>query len=123
MWNWGSLSGSEQKPALRDVSDLDGIEVSADNGVTPARRVLEALTIQDVHMPVRVANQPLRLQRAGDEADGRPLHTQHHRQEFVTQTKLLEAHAIVGHQQPSRAPFVDGMQCVARRRLHHLRDD
>ena len=69
-----------------------------------------------------VGDEARRLQRPGHDGHGLPAHAQHHREKLVAELEPLVADAIVRHQQPSAAAFLDLMERVAGRGLHQLRD-
>ena len=61
--------------------------------------------LPDRDAPVGVADEPGLLQRARHHADRRALHTEHHRQELMTETEILLMHSVVSHEQPAGTPL------------------
>jgi len=77
---------------------LQAVEASADDPVTLARRGFQPVTVRDGDVSMHVADQAGVLERGGHCADGRTLHTKHHCQKLVTQTKIPLVHPVMRHQ-------------------------
>ena len=68
--------------ALHDALS-QSVEVGADDGIALARCGFQPLAVPRRDAPVRVADESSLLQRGGNDADGRTLHTEHDRQKLV----------------------------------------
>ena len=85
------------------------------DGVALARCGLQTSTVANRDMPMRIVDESCVLQRTGDDADGRTLHTEHDRQELVAQMEIPLVHPVVRRQEPAGAALLHVMERVTRR--------
>ena len=83
---------------------LELSEQILDRSITLARTLLQSYAVEHVHTTVRIANDAVLLQRAGDHVHGLPRRAEHHREEFLTELECLAAtraivRAIKSHRQ------------------------
>lgn len=83
-------------------------------------RGLETWTIEDRHTTVRIANEALSLKLSRGGGDTRFVHAQHEREEPPCEWKGVRPGAVVGHEDPARAPLDGGVSAVARHGLYGL---
>ncbi|GAA0709677.1 hypothetical protein GCM10009105_10270 [Dokdonella soli] len=88
--------------------------------ITCARGGFEAVAIQDRDAAPPVMDQLARLQAAGGGCDTDSAYAEHERKKLLCHIKRVRLCAILGHQQPSREPFLDDMKTCARGSLCEL---
>jgi hypothetical protein len=111
-------------PARRSSAVLlQAVEVSANNGIALASGGFQTFADYDGDAPACVADESCVLQRGSGDADGLPLHAEHHRQKLMAQLEILFVHPVMGHQQPPSASLLHVMERIARGGLHHLREE
>src|SRR5512147_2558593 len=96
------------------------IKLPLGNAVTFARTVHQATAIDDRDIATRVADEAGPLQGACRSRHASPLHPQHHRQELLSEQKLIRMHAVVRHQEPAATSLLQGMKLIAGGRLRDL---
>src|SRR4029450_3444677 len=79
---------------------LELSEQVLDRSITLAGALLQSRAIEHVHATVRIADDALLLQPAGDHVHGLARGPEHHREELLTQLKRLAPRAVMRHQQP-----------------------
>jgi hypothetical protein len=97
--------------------------MSANDGIAFARGGFQPFAVDDGDVPACGADESGMLQRASDDTDGLALHAEHHRQKLMAQLTILVVHPVVRHQQPTSASLLHVMKLIARRGLHHLREE
>src|SRR5947207_14457178 len=96
-----------------NLSSQQSLVFAADDAVTFARGVGQALGIKNDDLAAAGANQAIMLQGTQDFRDAGPPHAQHLSQELVSDVELSRTKAILGRQQPAAATLHDGVQSVA----------
>jgi hypothetical protein len=94
-----------------------------DDPVALARRRLQALAVQNRHLASMIPNQAVLLKRPEHVGDTGTAHTEHLRQEFMSDRKLVGCHSVMGHQQPATTALLHGVQAVAGYSLRNLKKE
>ena len=99
--------------------DVKTGEKIADCPIALACTSFQPGSVENRHAAIRVPDDALLLQGAGNRIHRRPRGPQHRRQEFLAELKLVGADTVMRHQQPSAAAALQRVQGQARCRLHH----
>src|SRR5438132_3040173 len=93
--------------AISEASVSEGVFVFLfHNLVAFARGVFNAITIEDSNVATVVINQSILPQAISRDANARPTHAQHARQEILSQRQPVSISPIMRHQKPARQPLV-----------------
>lgn len=111
------LAGS----GFRDLGHEPSV-VSLHGGVAFAGGALEALSVDDLDHAASGADQAGLLQTSANDRHGGALDAQHLGQGLLGQGNATFARAVVSGQEPAGAAFIDGMERIAGRGLHQLRE-
>ncbi len=90
-----------------------------DRAVTLARRILEPGTVHHRDVAPPVCDETRFLESPHRDRHSRPPYAEHRRQEFLRQIEAVAADTIMRHEQPTRAPLLDHVKTIARRRLRN----
>src|SRR5260221_1089294 len=84
-----------------------------DRGITCAGGGFEAGTIENLDRTAGVVDQLRFFQKADGHVDAGAAHSQHVRQEFLSQADQVSAQAVLAHQEPAGHALVNVVQAVA----------
>src|SRR4029453_7993488 len=117
----GLMTQRDSRDAGRTVVALQ-LELSEevlDRSVTLARALLQSRAIEHFDATVRIADDALLLQPAGDHVHGLARGPEHHREELLTQLKRLAPRAVMRHQQPPTTAGIHRVEGETCGGLHH----
>lgn len=85
-----------------------------------ASRLLEPGCIEYFHFAAAIPDNAVLLERIGDQADARPLHAEHMRQEFLGQDQVIIVRALAHYRKPAAQAGFDGVEMIANAGLPDL---
>jgi hypothetical protein len=100
----------------------EGGELRLDDAATGAGDLGEGGTVQQVHVPAVVLDEPVGLQLARDLGDGRAADTEHLGQEVLGEQEPVAADPVAGGEQPARRTLFGAVGLVAGHLLAELDD-